>query len=312
MSIKTKPEEQDTIVVGRPLPFSVFGAEGQLLLAEGNVVSNDHTRYLLLRQGVYRDAIEGADLPGHGHGATAVGPDSDPLDALARDYGATSAARRFALSVTENEADEAHHSWVIGAHGQTIILTAPRRPDGSLVAVKPGEVWTCRAFQLTSAFRFRSVVLKVGFEPYPHVHIEAPQHVERRTVRGRPRAAVYLAATVETATAARGTIVDLSISGGRLATEEHVRLTRGQTVRVTTKVELIDSQFELSLKASVVGEFGTCDGRHPRVLFYGLRFEPLTEVESLVLHSFVSGQLALELNSLWHMLSSASPANAAI
>jgi hypothetical protein len=306
---KAKPEEQDTIVVGRPLPFSVFGVGGRLLLAEGSVVATDRARQMLLNKGVYRDAIEEADLSGRVMAASRFVPGSDPLDALLSDYGAGSAGHRGALTVAESEADEAHHAWVVGAHGQTIILTAPRRSDGSLVEVKPGHVWLCRAFQLTSAFRFRSVVLKVGFEPYPHVHIEAPQHVERRTVRGRPRAAVCLAATVETPAAVRGTIVDLSISGGRLATQEHVRLKRGQTIHVTTKVELIDSQYELALAAQVVNEFGNCDGRHPQVLFYGLRFAPLTEVESLVLHSFVSGQLALELNSLWHMLSNASPVN---
>jgi hypothetical protein len=118
---------------------------------------------------------------------------------------------------------------------------------------------------------------------------------------------VYVEARLESPSPAAGVIVDLSISGGRLATEADVRLERGQSVRIGMALELIESRFELCLNATVVGEFGPCDGRHPQVVFYGLRFEPLTELESLVLHSYVSGQLALELNSLWHMLSSASP-----
>src|SRR5476649_2641550 len=53
MSEKPPPEEKQKIVVGSPLPFSVFGAEGQLLLAEGAVVETDHTRRMLLLKGVY-------------------------------------------------------------------------------------------------------------------------------------------------------------------------------------------------------------------------------------------------------------------
>jgi hypothetical protein len=308
MSSKAPPMEQDTIIVGRPLPFSVFGAEGQLLLAEGSVVANDRARQLLLHKGVYHDSNDAPDLTSGELEAAASDAGLSPLSALKRDYGASSTARRFSLSVAADEGDEAYNTWVVGMHKQTIILTAPRRANGSLVPVAVGQAWVCRAFQMTSAFRFRSTILKVVFDPFPHVHIEAPRHVERRVVRGRPRAAVYLGVTLESPVIAHGVIVDLSISGGRLATQNDVRLERGQSVRVGLRLELIESQFELSLNASVVGEFGACDGRHPQVLFYGLRFAPLTELESLILHSYVSGQLALELNSLWHLLSSAAPA----
>jgi hypothetical protein len=308
MSTKAPPLEQDTIIVGRPLLFSVFGAEGQLLLAEGSVVASDRARQMLLRKGVFHDSAGIDDFTGKGADAPAEGPALPPLAALQRDYGTATGGRRFALTVATAEGDEAHNTWVVGVHKQTIILTAPRRNDGSLVPVTLGQAWVCRAFQMTSAFRFRSSVLKVLFDPFPHVHIEAPRHVERRIVRGRPRAAVYLGVRLESPLVAPAVIVDLSISGGRLATEAGVRLERGHAVRVAMKLELIESQFELCLNASVVGEFGACDDRHPHVLFYGLRFEPLTELESLVLHSYVSGQLALELNSLWQMLSSASPA----
>jgi hypothetical protein len=105
-------------------------------------------------------------------------------------------------------------------------------------------------------------------------------------------------------------IVDLSVSGGRLAVEQAIKLERGQSLRIAMKLELIDSKFELSLKGSVIALFGASDGRHPGVAFYGIKFEALTEVERLVLHSFVSGQLAMELNSLWQMLSTASPTTA--
>lgn len=303
--------EKDKIVVGRPLPFSVFGAEGQLLLAEGSVVESDRALQMLLRKGVYRDAVGGDAIAA----SPVEHPEDTSGDALAglqKNYGASSAGRRFALTVASDDTDDAYNTWVIGVHNQSIMLTAPRRPNGALVSVTVGQVWLCRAFQMTSAFRFRSAVLKVVFEPFPHVHIEAPRHVERRTVRGKPRAAVFVRVALELPLAAPAVLVDLSLSGGRLAVEEGVKLERGQGVQIAMKLELIDSQFELSLKGIVIAQFGASDGRHPKVAFYGIKFESLSEVEKLVLHSFVSGQLAMELNSLWQMLSTAAPTSSVL
>jgi c-di-GMP-binding flagellar brake protein YcgR len=162
---------------------------------------------------------------------------------------------------------------------------------------------------MTSAFRFRSTVLKVVFEPFPHVHIEAPQHVERRTVRSRPRAAVFVNAAITAPVAARAVIVDLSSTGGRLAVEQGVTFEHKQALRIALKLELMETEFELSLAASIIKVFGASDGRHPGVQFYGIKFEAPTEIERLVLHGFVSGQLAMELNSMWQMLSMAVPVN---
>jgi hypothetical protein len=304
MSEKPSPEEKQKIVVGSPLPFSVFGAGGQLLLAEGAVVETENTRRMLVLKGVYHDSIEEERRPDENGEAGSSGPQA-PLLALRRDYGAASVGRRFALTIASPDSDENYSAWVIGVHDRSIIVTAPRRTNGALVTFKVGQACVCRAFQMTSAFRFRSTVTRVVFEPFPHVHIEAPQHVERRTVRNRPRAAVFVDAMIEAPLSAAAVIVDLSVSGGRLAVEEGVNFLRGHTLRMGVKIELIDSTFDLTLKANVVRVFGVSDGRHPKVHFYGIRFEALSELERLVLHGYVSGELALELNSLWQLLSSA-------
>lgn len=304
------PAQRAGIIVGKPLPFSVFAADGRLLLAEGSLVPDDYTRYVLLRDGVYRDTAEPpADgpgivpVPGLGLGATGA----SPLEALRSDYGASSAGRRFALSIAPSRSDESYTAWVIGVHGRSILLTAPREKSGSLLPVKVGHVWICRAFQMTSAFRFRSGVQKVLFEPFPQVLIDAPEHVERRAVRSRPRAAVFVPVELASPHARSVMMVDLSVSGGRLAVEPDLQLGRGEALRIALTLELIDSRFELSLRAHVVACFGACDGRHPDVRFYGIKFDGTTELDRLVLHGYVSGQLAQEANSLWQLLSAAAP-----
>jgi len=308
MSDKSQQAERDKILVGRPLPFSVFGAEGQLLLAEGTIVESDHTRLQLLRNGVYCDA---AESPGSSDQADAAAEAADaqtPLGVLRRDYAAAGARRRMALTIAAANSEETQTAWVLGVHERSILLTAPRLPNGSLLPVKVGHGWVCRAFQLTTAFRFRSTVLKVVFEPFPQVLIEAPQHVEQKAVRSRPRAAVFMPVTIEAPHPFPGVMVDLSVSGGRLAVEEGSPLDhRGQELSVDLKLEMIDTRFELSLKSRIVVVLGACDARHPRIRFYGVKFEEPNEIERLVLHAYVSGQLALEGNSLWRLLTAAVP-----
>ena len=65
--------------------------------------------------------------------------------------------------------------------------------------------------------------------------------------------------------------------------------------------------FELNLSASIVSVFGASDGRHPRVQFYGIKFDTSDQLARLVLHGYVSEQLAAELNSFEQLLSAAVP-----
>src|ERR1039458_8805448 len=90
MSVKAPPAEKERIIVGRPLPFSVFGAEGQLLLAEGSVAESDRARQMLLRKGVYRDAVSREDTTPDTAFEPAGGLAEAPLSAPPKDYGAAS------------------------------------------------------------------------------------------------------------------------------------------------------------------------------------------------------------------------------
>jgi hypothetical protein len=299
--------EKDQIAIGKPLPFSVFSHDGQLLLAAGRPVDTERARQMLIENGTHRSSTAQENAPAerfedkssHKQGA---------LAALHRDYGTTGLGRRFAVTMAPNETQEAYNAWVVGATEQSLIMTAPLRPDGSLVPVTPGQVWLCRTFQVTSAFRFRATVLKVAFEPFPHLHLEAPKQVETRKVRGRPRASVFVNANLYTPSAVPCVVVDLSVTGGRIAVPGNVKMERGHAARLHVKLDMIDFHFDLSLRANIVGAFGVSDGRHPEVAFYGVQFDGLTELESLILHGFVNQHLAVELNSLWQVLSTADAA----
>jgi hypothetical protein len=301
--------EKDQIVVGKPLPFSIFSAEGNLLLAAGRIVESDHARQILLNTGARRGALSGKGAVSRAEFDTVDRPAVSPLSAFQNSYSRHNRSHRFPLSMARNETSEAFRTWVIGVHDRIMLVAAPVRSDGALVAVIAGQVWLCRTFQATSAFRFHGTVLRVAFEPFPHVYVEVPQAVEKRKIRNRTRVTVLVGAMLELPAAAPCIVVDLSAGGGRIATANSVLLERDQPIRVAMKLELVDRKYDLSLPATVVRLFGVSDRRHPDVTFYGIKFESLTEFDSLILHGFVNSHLALELNCLWQVLSAASAAD---
>jgi len=310
MSLNAPLRETEQIVVGKALPFSIFSAEGKLLLAAGRVVRTENTRQILLKNGTHRGAFQGGDRVSRDIYKAVVTPPVSPLGVLQKAYRTAGPSRRFALTMArDGTTTEAYRTHVIGVRDNAIVVDAPVRSDGALVVVTPGQLWLCRTFQLTSAFRFSTTILKVAFEPYPHLHLGAPIRVERRKVRDRSRVAVLVNAALESHASAPCLLVDLSLGGGRIATETTVVLERGQPIRIAMKLELFDTPFELSLQAVVVGAFGASDRDHPDVLFHGIRFESLTQLELLVLHGFVSSHLATELNCLWQVLLRAMPAD---
>src|SRR4051794_26868409 len=108
--------EKDRIQVGKPLPFSVFGADGKLLLAAGRVIESERLREMLLRIGKYRGSL-GLDDDSSGGGAgggmgrgkrdareaekeeAPAGPPPTPLERMRKEFDGNPDARRLTLSI---------------------------------------------------------------------------------------------------------------------------------------------------------------------------------------------------------------------
>jgi hypothetical protein len=303
--------DQDRIVVGKPLPFSIFTAEGKLLLAQGRMVESERLREMLLRNGHHCDMTEGPGKKGRGAGEReeeeAPPVEVDPLDALHRSYDAGGDTQHLSISIAKSETDKAFPVQLMGVHGQSVIVTAPVQSDGSLVPVLANQVLLCRTFQLTSAFRFTAVTTKSAFEPFPHLYLQLKKEVEHRQIRGAPRARVAVRAELQTTDKLPCVICDLSTGGARIAVDiAEFALEKGKKARLLASVEILQSKYSLELPVTVLNSMGPTDSRHPNVTFYGLKFDATSEREGLILHGYVGEHLLAEFHSLWQMLIAAS------
>ncbi len=85
--------DASSIVVGSPLPFSVYSAERKLLLAKGRVVESERVRNLLIQSGRFQGAgtaleLSEADIAEDPANVVHV---EDALTAYAREFNAASA-----------------------------------------------------------------------------------------------------------------------------------------------------------------------------------------------------------------------------
>ena len=226
------------------------------------------------------------------------------LENLARDYADIGARSRMGLLISPGDSKVNYTVAVIGVirEKRQLVLRAPVNDDGSLIAVMKGQSLSCRWINATTAFQFRALIVRILFEPVPLVHIELPPVVERRTLRGVPRALSNLRALVQAPAEIEAVLVDISTGGARLAVFEDVELSKGQAIQLLARPHMLHRDFQISLHCHVTGVVTPLDPKHPRIKFYGVTFEHLSDNELLILHSYVQECLSMETDALSQVL----------
>jgi len=291
------PDDRKAIVVGRPLPFSIYANDRKLLLAAGRIVPNEFVREGLIRSGTHAgdEAGEAATA-----GGTHSQPHSGPLADLQSDYLHTAARAQVGFRM-ERE-NQALQTRVIGVSedGRGLILSGPVTLEGVAAHVCDGETWTFRALYATAAVRFHATVVQVAEVPFRFFSVAHLTDIDRRSVRAWPRMLTSLW-TARTGEIPR-VITDLSVGGARIAAKSNTPLQQGQSLLLNPSFKLATGPRELSLDATVLNLYGRTDPAHSQIDFYGVRFEKLPELDRLVLHAYVQEALSLELDRVWHVL----------
>lgn len=231
-------------------------------------------------------------------------PRQSALEAFARDYGGAYERSRLKLLITPGESDKRFPVAVLGVLDQRryLVVSAPTTPEGSLIAVFKGLTLTCRWFNASTAFLFQATITKVAFEPEPLLYLKLSKRTSRREVRTLPRALVNLPAALKLPAVATALLVDLSVTGARVAVMRDTELHTGQTLELSIKPRILDRDFMLTIACTVATAREAGPPDHPDVTFYGLKFEALPDQDLLVVQAYVQECLMREMDSLAHVL----------
>jgi hypothetical protein len=225
-----------------------------------------------------------------------------------RDFHGAVGSSRVGVRVSREDSSETYPCWVLGADEQHgLIITAPAKPDRSIVPVTEGQTWIFRMMYLTAAVKFNGTVRKVQFEPTPLMNISLPKQVELRHVRASPRVATCMRATIDYGKEVPVLITDIGVGGMRVAMErERWDPKPGHRITLTFEITMLAQDYHFKVPATVVSKPHELDKRYPTLSFAGLKIEAQSETEKLVLHSYVFERTALDFNALWKSLTQAA------
>jgi len=303
MSEQAAAIDRDSIAVGAPLPFSVYNG-GKLLLAKGQIVENERMRDHLVRVGRREDGRAAS------RDFTSAAPDVDiPEDAFAaytQDFNAASGQARIGARLSREESSENYPCWVLGAdHAHGLIVTAPSKPDRSLLPITEGQIWVFRLLYLTAACKFNGTINKVQFDPTPLLHVSPPRQVEMRTIRSSPRVATCIRGFIDLGRQVPVLISDIGVGGLCIAVEHaQVELHKGQQMQVSFSIPMLGVSYNFKVPATVICVRPELEKRFPALQFAGVKIEAQSETERLVLHSYVYERTATDFNALWKALMS--------
>jgi hypothetical protein len=226
------------------------------------------------------------------------------LTALAEELGNPAHRSRFDLWVSPGRSQKVYTATVLGIvlEQRFIIVTIPTTEEHFLLAVTEGQTFLCRWNNATRVFRFRARVRKVALEPVAVLYLEIPPMVEQRAMRRVPRALVNVWGTLEAQRPISVLIVNLSVSGARIALAAAVAVEQGQTVSLAMELSVLEQAYPLQVPCTVVTPASDADPNHPQVFYRGLAFEQLTPMDRLVIHAYVQERLILEADWLSKLL----------
>jgi len=237
----------------------------------------------------------------HSPGSESYNTNSAALEAFAREHDHLAHGKGPAVRMSSTNRDESFLSAIVGASGERIlIVVAPKRPDGTLVDIQPGQRWVFRTIHHTTALRFDGVIKSVISDAEPHVYVELSGAIERRVIRKAARVAVAMRATL-LPNLAHALIVDLSVGGARFAIDASLRLEVGQSLVCSTALNVADRLYALELRGAVLKQ-DPPDPQHPQVAIHRMRFEALSDLAFLALQAYVSTELVEELDYFWRLV----------
>lgn len=297
------------------MPFSVYSADRKLLLAKGEVVESERIRDSLVRAGRYQSngaalvlgAVPASDnlLTTRGREAAAELPAAEgPLESYVREYNSTGSNSRIGIRLSREENGESFSCWVLGADEQHgLIISAPATSERSFVAVTEGQTWVFRTLYLTAAVKFFGTIRKVQFEPVPSINVSLPNQLELRHVRSGPRVAACLHGHIEVGKEIPILVTDVSAGGLRIAVERsQCDLKVGQRLTVSFTIGMLGHDYHFKVPATVITKRNEFVQRYPDLWMVGLKIEAQSDLEKLVLHSYVHEHMVTEFNPLWRLL----------
>ena len=281
------PVHKSDLVVGRPLPWTVYDGSRNLLLRQGVVLETQTQVDALLENGLSRRDERAVGETGKTGATEADAGRSLPLDEIKLTIGDA-----LQIQTQVDHAEARYYVKLIGyLKGKSILVTVPEI-DGRLCFVREGQSFVVRLFSGKSAYAFSANVLRSTSVPFPHMYLSYPSMVRGLVVRTGERIPVRIICTVarhdgtKTVSSA-GVLTNMSVGGALLSSKTSLGR-KGELLSVKFRVAIRGIEFLAAIDATIcaVSRDETEDFLH------GIQFVGLSDEVAIALTAFVYQNLA--------------------
>ena len=181
--------------------------------------------------------------------------------------------------------------------GRSILLSVPKLA-GKLVRFRTGQKVVARLMVDNGIGIFASVVETQTADPYPILHINYPDNVSFKGIRGATRVAIDRPVEVANLTIisdkiSAASVVDVSVTGARIEAMSAFG-DIGNKIQITMSVGVANIVRELTLEA-IIRSRGDVDAKAPNgAIAYGVEFIEPEEDKQLLLYAYVYAQIGSE------------------
>lgn len=289
MNTSMQPLARHDVVIGQPLPFSIFDGNGKLLLAQGQIVRSPAQLDSLCANGYYPNPrwirVKEPRRPLNDTDVDMAEPKRKTRSRIAEPGG------DWAVRLKVDGFPETYPARLLGyMPGQTVLITAPR-DEGKLLTLREGQLIGVKGFSGQTIYTFNGTVQKICFVPFPYIHVSWDDgRLEKTTVRNSRRVGAHIDASLvlllPDGEQRRSVMVnDLSTGGAEITVSGAVT----GKVRLEFSLEVAGANFPFHLTGSVRKRKD--QGEQESVARFGVAFEDLLPEQKIALHAWIHEKL---------------------
>jgi hypothetical protein len=287
------PIKSSDFLVGRPLEWDAYDADGTLLFAKGTIV-DEEIKARLLKRGALREIAPETARSASLAAKTVFAEERQTRQRVWLQLHETSVRPGDIVHLERGLDGTRLTTQFIGYQkNKSVVVTIPVDAQGP-VFLKEGETVVVKVFSGKHVLAFPSTVLAFVAKPFPHLHLNYPADVSGVVVRHAKRAPTRIVASLE--------------SEGEQAARHHHRFERrGIVFRDALSDHQGRGEYPLQLQNrdrrlsfSIAGRLsGAFESRAqfdvlPGATAYGAQFKELSAEDALVIALFVCQQSMLD------------------
>ncbi len=298
------PVQAGEIVVGSPLPWSVFDSENRLMMMAGEVVATAEQLQLLMENKPMHPlgwAQNSSGLEDFGEpllaervgGKTEKGDGTFSFSDMRLKIG-----DRLQIQPPAQLTQERFTVRLIGyLDGQTLLVTPPYA-NGLRLPLQENENVVIRYFSGQNAFGFSTTIEKIQKLPFEYFHLSFPQTVKGMIIRKAPRVKTRVISSVTNPGEQAGPppksalIANISATGALVDSRQPLG-DKGNVIRLTFRVHLhnVDALLNVNAVIRAIFEDETPDPDKPSYVHHGVEFQDLQPNDSVILQILIYQQM---------------------